>query len=84
MTFRLKMIGINPYNKNDDDIAKNVSKQGFNYPILTDGKNTAKDYHVMYYPTIYLIDKAGKIIFSQVGYGKGSEDELEEIIKKNL
>ncbi len=80
----LKIIGINPFNKTDDDIAKNISKQGVTYPVLTDGKNTAKDYHVSYYPAIYLIDKTGKIIYSTVGYGKGSEDKLEEIIKKNL
>ena len=31
-----------------------------------------------------LIDKTGKIIFTQVGYGKGTEETLEEVIRENL
>ncbi len=36
------------------------------------------------YPTMYLIDKQGKIIHSQVGYGEASEEKLEKLIKEHL
>jgi len=80
----LTVIGIDPYDNKEDDIATFLSKRGVNYTVFLDGKDVAKDYHVSGYPTMYLIDKTGKIIFTQVGYGKGVEDKLEEIIKNNL
>ncbi len=80
----LRIIGIDPYDKKEDDIATFLSKRGVTYTVLLGGKDAAKDYHVSSYPTIYLIDKTGKIIFTQVGYGKDSEASLEEIIRKNL
>ena len=80
----LKIISIDPVDTKEDNIAKFITEHKISYPILSGDKNTAKDYHVSYYPTMYLIDKNGKIIYSEVGYKKGMEAELEEIIKKNL
>lgn len=81
----LRVIGINPYDtKQNDDIDQFLKKRGINYPILLDAKDVAKDYHVSGYPTIYLIDQHGKIIFSKVGYGEGLDLELEKMIKENL
>ncbi len=80
----LKVIGIDPYDKKEDDLATFLSKHGVTYPVLLEGKDAVKDYHVSVYPTMYLIDKNGKIIFTQVGYGKDVKKTLEEIISKNL
>jgi|TARA_R110000737_G_scaffold17130_1_gene34618 thiol-disulfide isomerase/thioredoxin len=80
----LRIIGIDPYDKKEDDIAAFLAKRGVTYTVLLGGKDAAKDYHVSGYPTMYLIDKTGKIIFTQVGYGKDVEDTLDEIIKNNL
>lgn len=82
----LEVIGIDPYDtKEEDDIDKFLAKRGISYTVLLDGKkDVAKDYRVSGYPTMYLIDKSGKIILSQVGYRKGFETELEEVIKENL
>ncbi|OQX72694.1 MAG: hypothetical protein B6D64_14840 [Bacteroidetes bacterium 4484_276] len=81
----LKVIGIDPYDtKEKDDIDNFLAKRGVTYTILLGGKDVAKEYHVSGYPTMYLIDKSGKIILSQVGYGEGIEEELEKIIKENL
>ena len=80
----LKVIGIDPYDKKEDDIATFLSKRGVTYTVLLGGKDAAKDYHVSGYPTMYLIDKNGKIIFTQVGYGKDVEKTLDDIIAKNL
>ena len=80
----LRVIGIDPYDKKEDDIAIFLAKRGVTYSVLLGGKDAAKDYHVSGYPTMYLIDKSGKIIFIQVGYGKDVEDKLDDLIKKNL
>jgi len=81
----LKIIGIDPYDtKEKDDIDNFLAKRGVTYTVLLGGKDIAKEYHVSGYPTMYLIDKNGKIILSQVGYGEGVEEELEKIIKENL
>ena len=78
-----KMIGIDTYDKKEEMIDF-LKKRGVTYTILLNGNETATAYHVSGYPTMYLIDKTGKIISVQVGYGKGVDDVLEEIIKKNL
>ena len=81
----LKLIGIDPYDtKEKDDIDNFLAKRGVTYTVLLGGKDVAKEYHVSGYPTIYLIDKEGKIIFTQVGYGEGTEDEIEKIIIENI
>lgn len=81
----LLVIGIDPYDtKEKDDIDNFLAKRGVTYTVLLGGKDVAKEYHVSAYPTMYLIDKNGKIILSQIGYGEGVEKELEEIITKNL
>jgi len=81
----LKMIGINPFDtKEEDDIDNFLAKRGVTYTVLLGGKDIAKAYHVSGYPTIYMIDKAGKVLFTQVGYGAGVKEILEEVIKQNL
>jgi thiol-disulfide isomerase/thioredoxin len=80
----LRIIGIDPYDKKEDDITTFLSKRGVTYTVLLGGKDAAKDYHVSGYPTMYLIDKTGKIIFIQQGYGETVEKILDDIIAKNL
>ena len=81
----LKIIGIDPYDtKEKDDIDNFLAKRGVTYTVLLGGKDIAKEYHVSGYPTIYLIDKEGKILFTQVGYGEDTEDKIEKIIIENL
>lgn len=81
----LHVIGIDPYDtKEKDEIDVFLAKRGVTYTVVLGGKEVAKDYHVSGYPTMYLVGEDGKILFSQVGYGDGTEEKLEEIIKANL
>lgn len=80
----LRVIGMDPYDKKADDLALFLSKRAVTYTVLLGAENVAKDYRVSGYPTIFLIDKQGKIILTQVGYGEDVENMLEEFIKKNL
>jgi thioredoxin-related protein len=49
-----------------------------------DKKDVAKQYHVYSYPTTYLIDKNGTVIYSESGYADSSKNKLEQAIKSNL
>jgi thiol-disulfide isomerase/thioredoxin len=80
----LKVIGIDPFDKKESDIAEFLSKRGISYTVLLAEKEFAKTYHVSGYPTLYLISKEGKIIYVQEGYKKGIEETLEKIIRENL
>jgi thiol-disulfide isomerase/thioredoxin len=80
----LMIIGIDPYDKRESNIAEFLAKRGITYPVLLEGKQAANDYHVTGYPTIYLIDKNGIIIKAHSGYGEGTEKELTKLIENNL
>lgn len=81
----LRVIGINPFDtKEDDDIENYLLKRGITYPILLTDRTIINNYHIYGYPTIYLIDKQGKILLSKVGYKEGNEDAIEKIIIDHL
>ena len=50
------------YERDPKNVVSQAKKYGINYPILIDGKSQNwKNYNQQYWPTIYVIDKAGKI-----------------------
>ncbi|TAH41307.1 MAG: TlpA family protein disulfide reductase [Bacteroidetes bacterium] len=80
----LKIVGINPFDEKDKGIVAFLEKRGVTYTVLLGGLEAAKEYHVTGYPTVYLIDKSGKIIFSKMGFTEELKKELEQLILKNL
>jgi peroxiredoxin len=80
----LNVIGIDPLDKEVDELKHFASITGISYPVLLDQKEVNQFYHVNSYPTIYLIGKKGNILFAQSGFDKSVEHELEEIIRNNL
>ncbi|MBK7231727.1 MAG: redoxin domain-containing protein [Saprospiraceae bacterium] len=80
----LKIIGIDPLDENERDIADFIAKRGVNYTILVGDEKLAKEYHVKNYPTIYLLDKNGKIIYAEYGYRENLQNIIEEIILKKI
>jgi thiol-disulfide isomerase/thioredoxin len=84
----LVVIGIDPVDKrntgNWNELTAFLSKRQVNYPILLDDEDVARKYKVRGYPTIYLIDKRGKILFSISGYGPILDTQLEYLISKAL
>jgi thiol-disulfide isomerase/thioredoxin len=60
-----------------------VSSLGIRYPVVTDNDyQTWKAYKVEAWPTLFLLDKQGRIRWMQVG--EGSYDEAERQIQKLL
>lgn len=56
---------------NPDRVATFLKKQEFDYTLLPNGRLVAGEYGVTSYPTHLLLDKEGKVIFSQQGYFPG-------------
>lgn len=82
------VIGIDPVDKknteNENELTTFLSKRQVNYPVLFDNGDVAKKYRVHGYPTLYLIDKSGRILFSISGYGLMLDTLLENLISKAL
>lgn len=77
----LVVIGINSFER-DGDPVKYMKEQKFNYMLLLKGDAVAENYKVQSIPTMYLIDKQGKIAHTELGAVENLETKLEETIKK--
>lgn len=79
----LVVIGISTFER-DGDPVKYMKDQKFNYMLLLKGDNVAESYKVQSIPTMYLIDKQGKIAHTELGAVENLETKLEDTIKKLL
>jgi peptide-methionine (R)-S-oxide reductase len=69
-----------------DNVRRQVASLGIHYPVVTDNNYaTWNAYKVQAWPTIFLIDKNGKIRWSHVGEGKYDEAEkqIQNLIKES-
>lgn len=76
------VLGIN-VSENADPV-KFMKDNGYNYKLLLNGDQVATNYKVEGIPTMYVIDKNGKIVFGQSGVGQNYAEKLEAAIKKSL
>ena len=66
-----------------ENVRREVAELGIRYPVVTDNDYaTWKAYKVNAWPTIFVLDKAGRIRWSHVG--EGAYEETENLIKKLL
>lgn len=77
-----EVISINVYDTNEP-LLKYQKKHHVGYPILTDGKKVGNDYGVYAYPSVFILDKTGKIIHNDYVKSKDFK-QLEEVIKTEL
>ncbi len=62
---------------------REVASLGIRYPVVTDNDySTWKSYNVDAWPTIFVLDKTGRIRWSHVG--EGAYDQTEQIIQRLL
>ena len=83
----LTIIGVHsPEFDEEKDVAnlrRQVSSLGIGYPIVTDNDfKTWNAYKVEAWPTVFLLDKQGRIRFMHVG--EGAYDETERLIQQLL
>lgn len=66
-----------------DNLRRQVASLGISYPVVTDNNyQTWKAYNVEAWPTIFLLDKQGRIRWMHIG--EGAYDETEQLIQKLL
>jgi peroxiredoxin len=77
----LRLYGIEFTNYEKKHIVNYAERMNINYPILYSGKGVAGKYGVSAGPTLFLIDRNGKIIYSSSGFKK---EELVRMIEKHI
>ena len=81
----LIVIGINPFDSGRiEKLPEFLKFNNVQYPVLISDRELPKIYNVSGYPTIYILNKKGEIVYSELGYDEGDELEWEKIIKKLL
>jgi thiol-disulfide isomerase/thioredoxin len=71
------------YEKKVENLRREVASLGIHYPVVSDNDyHTWDAYNVSAWPTIFLLDKQGRIRWMHVG--EGNYDEAERIIQKLL
>ncbi len=79
------MIGIDPYDDPvKDEMADFLAKRGVTYPVLFSDRELSDTYRVSGYPTLFFIDREGKIAKVVVGYGRLFGEDIETQLKKML
>lgn len=79
------MIGIDPIDDPEkDEMADFLAKRGITYTILFAERELSSTYHIAGYPTLFFLDRDGKIAKVHRGFGKGMEEELEADLVKLL
>ena len=79
------MIGIDPIDDPvKDEMADFLAKRGITYTILFAERELSSTYRILGYPTLFFLDREGKIAKMHIGFGKGMEEELEADLVKLL
>jgi thiol-disulfide isomerase/thioredoxin len=83
----LTVIGVHSPEFAEERIVENLRRQvvslGINYPVVSDNDyQTWNAYKVEAWPTVFLLDKQGRIRWMHVG--EGDNDETERLIQKLL
>ena len=83
----LTVIGVHspefPEERNVEHLRREVSSLGIRYPVVTDNDYlTFNAYTVQAWPTVFLLDKQGRIRWKRVG--EGDYDEAERLIQQLL
>ena len=83
----LTIIGVHTpeldYESNIDNLRREVAALGIKYPVVTDNDySTWKEYKVEAWPTVFVLDKQGRVRWTHVG--EGAYDQTEDVIKKLL
>ena len=83
----LSVIGVHTpeldFERDINQLRREVAALGIKYPVVTDQDySTWKAYNVEAWPTVFVLDKQGRVRWMHVG--EGAYDETEEVIKKLL
>ncbi len=80
----LLVAGINNIDPVDDRFYEFIKRKQISYPLVISPNNLNKEFKVLGYPTLFLMNRNGKLIYSSEGYSEQLEAELEKIIIEEL
>jgi len=73
------------YDDSVSHVERFFEERGFDYLVVMDEREngvTGKPYQVGGIPTLFLIDREGKVVEKRVGYGAEDADELAAKVEK--
>lgn len=76
----VEIVSINPYDTKQE-VEWFCNKHKTTYPVVLNGKDVAEKYGVSAFPAFFIVDKNGKILYSQSGF---NEQKIEAILQANL
>ena len=83
----LKIFGVNSVDNQAHSLSnldKFLSKRKVSYDIIMIEPEVDLKYKIKQYPTLYIIDKEGKIAFVEIGYNTEKFEKLKEKVKELL
>lgn len=70
------------HERDPKNVARRVRELGIKYPILLDSKGQNwRNWKQQYWPTIYLIDRAGRVRHKHIGELRGDEAQLNRFVE---
>lgn len=79
----VQLFGLNEYDNNSKSKQKLlpfIKQYNMEYPIVFVDSSVTKEYKVHVYPTLYIIDKNGEIVFSKTGHSEQTEKEIDSVL----
>lgn len=83
----VEVVALNPVDTKmeKEQMLSFVKDHNINYYVAQIPKYTVEEmYLVRYFPTIFIIDKKGRVVYSHQGYNSLFKDEISKIIKRKL
>jgi peroxiredoxin len=80
----LKVIGFNPFDEDTEKLKTFLSDKGLSFPVSKNNRNECDIFNVDSYPTFYLLNKSGRIIYTEEGFNNKIESALREKIQDVL
>ena len=69
------------YEKSIENVRRQVRELGISYPVVTDNDYTTwRAYNIQAWPTVVILDRAGRIRYTHIG--EGAYEQQEQIIQK--
>lgn len=84
---RVEIVALNPVDTKmeKEQMLSFVKDHNINYYVAQIPKYTVEEmYLVRYFPTIFIIDKKGRVVYSHQGYNTLFKDKISDIINKEL
>jgi alkyl hydroperoxide reductase subunit AhpC len=79
------ILGLNPFDnaeKDKDKLSEFIEINKMNYPTVFINDKVTNDYNVRAFPTLYIINTKGKIMYSKVGHSEQNEREIDSLLQK--